>query len=195
MSAANKELVRRHFEELWNGKDLAVADELLAQDYLEHAVAPFGQAEPGRVNGPAAMRQTTQWLLGQFPDLHMRIEAMVAEGDTVAVRVLSEGTNLGPLNGMVPPTGKRFAARQSHWFRVEGGRLAEHWATREDLVAMLQLGWCSRPASRRPSVPLGRQAGRTRRSRTRGSVLGSVAALVTLWRRRSATLAPECWGE
>jgi ketosteroid isomerase-like protein len=117
MSEANKELVRRHFEEIWNGRDLAVADELMAEDYLEHAVAPFGPAEPGRVNGPAGMRQTAGWLLAQFPDLHMTIEAIVAEGDTVAVRVLSEGTNLGPLNGVV-----------------------QHWATREDLVAMLQLG-------------------------------------------------------
>jgi predicted ester cyclase len=150
MSAANKELVRRHFEELFNRKNLAVAEELLAEDYLEHAVAPFGQAEPGLVNGPAAMRQTAQWLLAQFPDLHMRIEAVVAEGDLVAVRVLSEGTNLGPLNGVVPPTGKRFAARQSHWFRVADGRLAEHWATREDLVAMLQLG-VVQPPSRPPS--------------------------------------------
>jgi predicted ester cyclase len=140
MLEANKELVRRHFEELWNQQNLDVAEELMAAEYLEHAVAPFGQAEPGRVNGPTAMRQTAGWLLGQFPDLRMTIEAMVAEGDTVAVRVLSEGTNLGPLNGVVPPTGKRFSARQSHWFRVEGGKLAEHWATREDLVAMLQLG-------------------------------------------------------
>jgi ketosteroid isomerase-like protein len=98
MSEANKELVRRHFEDIRNRKDLAVADELMAEDYLEHTVAPFGQAEPGRVNGPAATRQTAE------------------------------------------PTGRRFAARQSRWFRVEGGRLAEHWATREDLVAMLQLG-------------------------------------------------------
>ena len=127
MSEANKELVRRHFEQIWNNKDLAAADELLAQDYLEHAIAPFGQAEPGRVDGPSPMRQTAQWLLAQFPDLHMTIEAIVAEGDTVAVRVLSEGTNLGPLNGMVPPTGKRFAARQIHWS-------------------------CSLPAGHRPSV-------------------------------------------
>jgi predicted ester cyclase len=140
MSEANKQLVRRHFEELVNRKNDAVADELMAEEYLEHAVAPFGQAEPGRVNGPMAMRQTAQWLLAQFPDLHMTIEAIVAEGDTVAVRILSQGTNLGPLNGMLPPTSKRFVARQSHWFRVEGGKLAEHWATREDLPAMLQLG-------------------------------------------------------
>jgi ketosteroid isomerase-like protein len=92
MSEASKELVRRHFEELWNRRDLAVADELMAEDYLEHAVGPFGQAEPGKVNGPAATRQTAEWLLAQFPDLHMTIEAIVAEGDTVATRVLSEGS-------------------------------------------------------------------------------------------------------
>ena len=57
MSEANKELVRRHFEQIWNNKDLAAADELMAQDYLEHVVVPFGQAEPGKVDGPAAMRQ------------------------------------------------------------------------------------------------------------------------------------------
>jgi ketosteroid isomerase-like protein len=95
MLEANKELVRRHFEEIWNQQNLGVADELMADDYVEHAVAPFGQAEPGRVNGPAAMRQTAEWLLSQFPDLRMTVEAMVAEGDMVAVRVLSEGTNLG----------------------------------------------------------------------------------------------------
>ena len=150
MSEADKELVRRHFEEIWNQQNLGVADELMAQDYVEHAVAPFGQAEPGRVNGPAATRQTVDWLLAQFPDLHMTVEAIVADGDTVAVRVLSEGTNRGPLNGVVPPTGKRFSARQSHWFRVEDGTLAEHWATREDLVAMLQLG-VVQPPGRPPS--------------------------------------------
>jgi hypothetical protein len=74
-------------------------------------------------------------------------------GDTVAVRILSKGTNLGALNDVVPPTGKRFSARQSHWFRVEDGedgKLVEHWATREDLPAMLQLG-ILQPPGRPPS--------------------------------------------
>ena len=152
MSEANKELVRRHFEEIWNNNDLAVADELMAEDYLEHAIAPFGQAEPGRVNGPAAMRQTTEWLLAQFPDLHMRIEAMVAEGDTVAVRVLSEGTNLGRSTGWChrPASGSRPArATGSGWptasWPSTGPPVRTWWRC-------CSWAWCSLPAGRRPSM-------------------------------------------
>lgn len=86
------------------------------------------------------MREVSQWLFDQFPDLHMTIEMMAADGDIVVVLIRSDGTNLGKLNGVMPPTGRRFSARQSHWFRVSNGRFVEHWATREDLPAMLQLG-------------------------------------------------------
>ncbi len=98
------------------------------------------------MNGPEHMRGVVEWLYAQFPDLRMTVEAVVEEGDTIAVRVLSEGTNLGPLNGVIPPTGKRFSARQTHWFRIEDGLLVEHWATREDLPAMLQLGVIQPPS-------------------------------------------------
>jgi len=150
MSEAKKERVRRHFEEIFNRKNLIVCDEIMAEDFVEHAVAPFAQTAPGRVNGPQAMRGTAVWILAKFPDLHMTIEAMIAEGATVAVRILSEGTNLGSINGVVPPTGKRFSARQSHWFRVADDKLVEHWATREDLPAMVQLG-IIQPPGRPPS--------------------------------------------
>jgi predicted ester cyclase len=89
-------------------------------------------------------------LLAQFPDLHMTVEAMIAEGDTLAIRILSEGTNLGALNGVVPLMCKRIGTRQSHWFRVEDGKLVEHWATREDLPTTLQLG-VLRPPGAPPS--------------------------------------------
>jgi predicted ester cyclase len=56
----------------------------------------------------------------------MTSEALIAEGDIVAVRTSSTGTNLGAFSGVIPPTGKRFVSSQSHWFRVANGRLVEH---------------------------------------------------------------------
>ncbi len=141
----NKALVRRHFEEMWNERNLDAADEIMAADYTENAAAPFGTEAPGKVNGPMAMKQTIGWLTSQFSDIKMEIEALIAEGDLVAVRILSTGTNDGKLNGMMPPTGKKFSARQSHWFRVVDGKLAEHWATRDDLTGMIQIGVINPP--------------------------------------------------
>jgi hypothetical protein len=40
MSEANKELVRRHFEEVFNRKSLAVCDEIMTEEFVEHAAAP-----------------------------------------------------------------------------------------------------------------------------------------------------------
>ena len=152
MSEANKELVRRHFEELWNRRDLAVADVLMAAQYQEHAVAPFGQAEPGKVNGPAATRQTVKWLLDQFPDLHMTIEAILAVGVMVAVRILSEGTNLGPLNGVCrrPASGSRPARPTG-----SGSPTASWPSTGRPARTSRRCcswAWSSRPAARPPSV-------------------------------------------
>lgn len=140
-----KEPARRFFEQLFNAADPSCADEIAAPIYIEHAVAAFGRDAPGAVAGPEHLRETAAWLRAQFPDIHMTIESIVEEGDLVAVHVLSQGTNSGPLNGVMPPTGRPFSASQSHWFRVEDGRLAEHWATRDDLPAMIQLGVISPP--------------------------------------------------
>jgi predicted ester cyclase len=91
------------------------------------------------------MRNVVAWLVDQFPDVTMTIESILSEDDTVAVRVRSAGTNLGKLNGMIPPTGKRFSGRQTHWYRVENDKLVEHWAIRDDLQTMLQLGVLTLP--------------------------------------------------
>lgn len=146
----NEDLVRRWVEDVFNRRDLDACADIADEAYVEHAIAPFGQSAPGSVNGPQQLRATAEALYAQFPDLHMTIEAMVSDGDSVAVRILSTGTNLGPLNGVMPPTGKAFRAAQSHWFRISHGRLAEHWATRDDLVAMLQLGVITPPGRPRP---------------------------------------------
>jgi len=144
----NKELVRQYFEDIYNRQNYAVCSEILAEDYMEWATAPFGQAPPGQVNGPEHTRESAEWLHAQFPDMHMTIETLIGEGDMVACRVYSEGTNLGKFNGILPPTGKRAVGRQSHWFRVADNKLVEHWATREDLPMLLQLGIIVPPGGR-----------------------------------------------
>ena len=137
-------LVRRWIG-IFNDRDFEACAVIGADEYVEHAIGPFGRVASGRVNGPTYLRETAEWLLAQFPDIHMTLDAIVAEGDLVTARVTSTGTNLGPI-GPFAPTGRRFASQQCHWFRVADGRLAEHWAVRDDLVTMLQLGVIAPPS-------------------------------------------------
>ena len=62
----------------------------------------------------------------------------------------------------MPPTGKRFATTQTHWFRLRDGMVVEHWANRDDQGTAMQLGWV-------PPTPwyLVRMALATRRARRR----------------------------
>jgi predicted SnoaL-like aldol condensation-catalyzing enzyme len=110
MEEVGRVLVRRLFDEVFTTQNVAAADEIMAEEYIEHAIAPFGREEPGRVHGPSHAREVVGWLTAQFPDLEMTIESLVAEGDMVAVRVRSAGTNRGRLGGFAPPTNKRFVA-------------------------------------------------------------------------------------
>jgi predicted ester cyclase len=48
----------------------------------------------------------------------------------------------------VPPTGKRYEAQHIHWFKLRDGKIVAHWANRDDLGMMQQLGLL--PTSKRP---------------------------------------------
>ena len=47
----------------------------------------------------------------------------------------------GEVDTAFPPTGKSFAMAQTHWFRLQDGKVIEHWAVRDDLGQAKQLGW------------------------------------------------------
>ena len=85
MSQDNKALARRLFDEVFSTTNPAAADDIMAQEYIEHAREPFGQQEPGLVQSPSHAREAVAWLRTQFPDLEMTIESIVADTDTVAV--------------------------------------------------------------------------------------------------------------
>jgi predicted ester cyclase len=67
------------------------------------------------------------------------LEDEICEGDKVVARVLMHGRHVGEFLGQ-PPTGKEFATKQIHIWRIEDGKLIEHWSVRDDLGQALQLG-------------------------------------------------------
>ena len=108
------------------------------------------QPPSSRVPGPEGFWSTALWLRAAFADLHYDIHHAVADGDLVAVDSTMNGRHAGPcafytaegtVDSVFPPTGKTFAMSQSHWFRMQDGRIAEHWADRDDLGTARQLGW------------------------------------------------------
>jgi predicted ester cyclase len=88
-----------------------------------------------RDKGPAAFYAAAVWLRKAFSDLRWDIHQLVAEGDLVVVYSTMSGRHTGPFvhyddRGMVtqvmPPTGRTFAAKQTHWFRLADGKVIEH---------------------------------------------------------------------
>ncbi|HZB10947.1 MAG TPA: ester cyclase [Rubrobacter sp.] len=100
----NKAVVRRFYEEVFNAGRLEVMDELASPDLVAHDTLPPGVPE----RGPEPYKHTTAMFRSALPDLHQEIEDMVAEEDTVAVRVTLTATHRGPFLG-VEPTGRRCA--------------------------------------------------------------------------------------
>ena len=124
-----------------------------------------------RGRGPVAFYATALWLRSWFDDLAFEIHDVVAEGDLVVVHNTMSGrhtgvaTIYGPDGGIeqaMPPTGKRFATTQTHWFRLRDGLVVEHWANRDDQGTAMQLGWI--PPSLRYLVKMGAATRRARRA-------------------------------
>ena len=79
----NKLTARRWSEELWSHGNLAVADEIIAADYVRHDAG-----DPFPAKGPGDIKRIVSMLRGMLPDLTITIESMVAEGDLVVSRCL-----------------------------------------------------------------------------------------------------------
>ena len=130
----NKAIIRRIYEELWDGRKLEVADEVISAEAVNYdtglAPQPFG---------PEQMKATVRMVTAGFPDNRHAVEEMLAEGDTVVARVTLTGTHEGEFMGM-PPTGKKIEVNEIHIYRLEDGKAVEHRVGRDDLGALRQLG-------------------------------------------------------
>ncbi len=130
---ANKALLHRFFEEIFNQGNLSMADKIVAEDYLNNSPAPGEQ--PGR----AGLKDFAAHLHAAFPDVHFHAEDQVGEGDRVVTRLTITGTQQGEFAG-IPATGKAVSFEAINIHRVADGQVQEGWLSWDALGMMQQLG-------------------------------------------------------
>jgi predicted ester cyclase len=129
----NKANNRRFYEEVINQKRLAVVDEVAGANYVSHSFPP------GLPPGREGLKAFVSAFHAAFPDGHLSIDQMIAEGDTVATRLTFRGTHTGNFLS-IPPTGKQVAVPALDMARFADGKLVEHWGGPDQMSLMQQLG-------------------------------------------------------
>jgi steroid delta-isomerase-like uncharacterized protein len=130
----NKAVARRWSTELWSQGDLMVADDIIAADYVRH-----DPGDPFPAHGPEDVKKIVTMLRTMFPDFHIDVESVVAEGDLVVSRYTATATDTAGYMGM-PATGKAIRTSAMQMFRFAHGKIVESWAVRDDLGTLRQLG-------------------------------------------------------
>jgi len=127
----NKAVARRVFDEIFNQGKFEVADEIYAEDFVNHGV-----------HRDVALKEDQDaargWKLA-FPDGKMTVLKEIAEGDLVTVLYTGTGTNTGEGNGL-PATGKKIEARGITIWRIVNGKITEEWSEFDRLGIMKDLG-------------------------------------------------------
>jgi predicted ester cyclase len=139
----NKVLIKRYFAAIDKAcarGDADLVDEFLAPDFVEHN--PFPGLPPTRDHWKQAFRA----FVAGAPGYHV-VEDHVAEGDKVAGRVTAYGKHEGELFG-IPRTGKDIRVSGIAIWRIEDGKIVEHWHETDQLGLMQQLGVIPSPGGR-----------------------------------------------
>jgi steroid delta-isomerase-like uncharacterized protein len=116
-----------------NGGKLDLLDELLGDNFIDHNPAPG--LSPGR----AGVRPKIEALRSAFPDLRSLLEALIGKGALVAARSVWRGTHTGAFQG-IAATGKEVQVAATDFYRIEEGRVVEHWDNVDRLGLLRQLG-------------------------------------------------------
>lgn len=134
--SANKHLVRDYIDNAINKRQPETAERYFAANYIEH--------NPHLPAGIAGKKQFITAVLKGFSDYHGEIEAIMAEGDEVVTRTLWTGTQDGPFLGR-PATGKKVQFSTSDFYRIDNGKVVEHWDVVDSLPRAIALGLVSPP--------------------------------------------------
>lgn len=129
----NKTLIGRFNDEVWNKGNLAVIDEVFADDAVWHS------APPGMPPTREGLRQMIIGFRGAFSDTRTTVDEQISEVDKVAWRWTFQGTHTGELMG-IPPTGKQITFTGISIDRIVNGKSIERRDSADMLGLLQQLG-------------------------------------------------------
>jgi steroid delta-isomerase-like uncharacterized protein len=137
MTEENKDIARRVYEIISAG-NFDRAEEIV------DASAPDNELLAG--DPPAKLIDTFKETFSEareaFPDMRVTVEDLIAEGDKVTARVTMRGTHQGEFQG-IAPTGKRVEVEAIDMFRINDGKIVEHWGHADDPTSFLRQPECS----------------------------------------------------
>ncbi len=121
----NKTIIRRVFEEALNQGNLAVIDELFTSNFVDHST-------PSQVPGPKGVKEYFTLVRTGFPDVHVTIDDLIAEGDKVVVRTTWRGTQQSSHEDMTS-INTQVTRTLIQIFHLQGGKIQEEWNEGEGL--------------------------------------------------------------
>jgi predicted ester cyclase len=184
VSERDRATIRRFYDELWNGWNLAVADEILADDVR------FRGSLGATLEGREAFKGYVERIRAAFPDWHNRIDELIDAGDTIVARMTWIGTRTGELFGMAP-TGQRVSYVGVAIFRLAGGVIQDGWVVGDTQELWRALG--GQPA---PGVPRGSGAGWPRAEVARdGEMRRRVVLAYVFWHASDPSVAAQTYEE
>ena len=130
----NKQIVREITEQIWNQRRFDAISEFYAEDYVVD-YRPYAPLRQGRGN----VREMVERAYAAFPDYHEELHDLIAEGDTVVLRITISGTQKGQW-GPVPPTGKRVSIEEMVTLKFRDGKVVWQRGLVDNLGALRQLG-------------------------------------------------------
>jgi predicted ester cyclase len=139
MPEVNKAIVRRYFQEILDGGNLDLVDEIFDPQYVLH-----DPSSPQEVRGLEGTKRYVGMFRSAFPDIAHNIEDQFAEGDKVVTRLRAHATHTGDLMG-ITPTGKGVTIEGISIWRIADGKIEECWFNYDALGLMRQLGVVPKP--------------------------------------------------
>lgn len=129
-----EQLIRGIYRTMFESGDTSLADRVVTAGFVDHAAPPVPIPA-----GPDQLRAVVAYLHSVLANIRYEIEDVLHDRDRCAYRATMSATQIGELFRF-PPSGRRFQVQQIHIVRFDGDLIAEHWACRDDLGALRQLG-------------------------------------------------------